>query len=113
MKLVVLVLLLCFSLGFFLLAYFQGESKRSGYAMMAAFVVLMLSGIFVSGFGLEYRDGYVITDSGSTSDIDYVYISLTTLENIAVGLPLVVSGLWGLIVVGLALREQNREERFS
>lgn len=100
-------------MGFFLLAYFQGESKRSGYAMMAAFVVLLLSGLFTSGFGIEYRDGYVITDSGSISDIDYVYVSLTSLENIAVGLPLVISGLWGLIVVGLAMREQSREERFS
>lgn len=113
MKLVVLVLLLSFTVGFFFLAYFQNESRRGGYAMLAGFIILLLSGTFVAVFGLDYRDGYVMTDSGAVDTIDYTFVSLTATENILVSLPLIISGLWGLIVVGLALRETRYDEEID
>lgn len=109
MKLVVLLLLLSFGMGFFLLAYFQSESRRGGYAMLSGFILVMIAGLLVAGFGLEYRDGYTITDAGVTQTIDYDYVALSTLENLSVALPLILAGLWGTLVVFQALRETRNE----
>lgn len=116
MKLTILILLLSFGLGFFSLAYFQQEARRGGYAMLSGFIVLMITGLLVSGFGLEYKAGEDITavfDAGTnttTTQMQYSYESVTTIENTLVGLPLILAGFWGMMIVIGALRETRGEE---
>lgn len=100
-------------MGFFTLAWLQSESRKGGYAMLVGFLFLMAAGMLTAAFGLEYRDGYTIDDTVTPNVIDYVYISLDTTEQFIVSLPLIISGLWGVVVVGLAIREDRSDERYA
>jgi hypothetical protein len=89
----------------------MNESKKGGYAMLTGFILVLLAGLLTAGFGIEYKAGYKIIDTTTGSSIQYVFNTLTLLESIAIGTPLFVGGLWGIIVVVLAFRTQGREDR--
>jgi hypothetical protein len=109
MKLVVLGLILLFALGFFILAAVMREDKRFGYALLAGFITIMIGGLMVAGFGLEYPTGATITDNGNTIDVTDNYTTLTALELTAVAMPLIITGFWGLLVVINGMRDSRYE----
>lgn len=111
MKLVVLIMILSFAIGFFLLAFTQSESKRGGYAMMTGFVLVLAAGVLVAATGVDYQTGLSVTGSGATTTIIYDYTSLTATELGAISLPLLLAGLWGILVVWGALRSDKYDDQ--
>lgn len=127
MKLIILGTLLLIALGFFVLAYFMNDTKRGAYALLSGFIIVLLTGILIAGFGLEYQKGTVTTeDLNSTSTIigndtlttgtntiteTYEYNTLNALERTILSLPLILAGFWGVLVVATAVKESRYEEQ--
>lgn len=109
MKLVVLGLMLTFAIGFFIVAYFQDESRRGGYAMLSGFVLILLAGLLAALFGVEYQSGLSAIEVGTITTVAYQYTSLSTLENFIISFPLILAGFWGTLVVVGALRDSRYE----
>ena len=107
MNLTVLSLMLVFSAGFFVLAAIMGEDRRGAYALLTGFVILLGAGLLVATTGIEYRSGASAVTSGSTTTVTYTYDSVSAAERAAVTLPLILVGLWGVLVTYGALKDSE------
>lgn len=107
MQLLILTLILLFSLGFFVLAYFQKESERGGYAMLSGFVLILTAGLLVAASGIDYRSGdTTVTDNMTATAVrTYDYAPVNVLERSAIALPLILAGFWGALVCVAAMRD--------
>jgi ABC-type antimicrobial peptide transport system permease subunit len=109
MKLTVLIFILLFALGLFILAAILKEDKKFGYALLSGFVMILTAGLLVAGFGIDYQTGSTITDNGSTIEVVDNYTSLTNFEGAFVALPLIITGFWGLMIAIAGIRESRFE----
>jgi len=109
MNLTVIILLLSFAIGFFILGFIIRENKKYGYAILSGFVLLLITGLLIGSDGIEYPSGALIDTVNSTTTVTNTYSSTTTLETTSLSLPLILAGFWGLLVTVNSIRSANYE----